>query len=213
MGFIAEFTVVSPIIRETAEAVPEMEFHTEDLQLVDAEHTNFIFWVDGGDFGQLEAALARDSTIDEFALLTEVGERRLYRTTLTQDGAAYLTYPDASDLDIVFLNVTTTHEGSHFRARIPSRDALQAYRDACRDKGLTFHLERVYRGGPNDTSGRYGLTDRQYEALVLAYKRGYFGAERDTTLETIASDLGISRQALAARLRRGHERLIANTLV
>lgn len=213
MGFIAEFTVVSPIIRETAEAVPEMEFHTEDLQLVDAEHTNFIFWVDGGDFGQLEAALARDSTIDEFALLTEVGERRLYRTTLTQDGAAYLTYPDASDLDIVFLNVTTTHEGSHFRARIPSRDALQTYRDTCRDKDLTFHLERVYRGGPNDTSGRYGVTDRQYEALVLAYKRGYFGAERDTTLETIASDLGISRQALAARLRRGHERLIANTLV
>lgn len=213
MAFIAEFTVVSPIIRETAEAVPDMEFHTEDLQLVDAEQANFVFWADGDDFARLDTALAHDSTIDDFALLTEVGNRRLYRTTLTQAGTTYLTYPDASDHDIVFLNVTTTHDGSHFRARVPSRNALQAYRDACRDKGLPFHLERVYRENPDDASGRYGLTDRQYEALVLAYERGYFGAERNTTLEAIARDLDISRQALAARLRRGHERLIANTLV
>lgn len=213
MGFIAEFTVVSPILRETARAVPDMRFQTEDVQPVDEENANFVFWASGSEFEQLEAALELDSTITGFALLAEVGERRLYRTTLTEEATSHMTYQEASEFGIVFLEGTATHEGWHFRARVPSRDALQAYRNVCRDKGLPFQLDRLFRENSHDVSDKYGLTDRQYEALVLAYERGYFGADRETTLEVIATDLDISRQALAARLRRGHERLIANTLI
>jgi predicted DNA binding protein len=57
------------------------------------------------------------------------------------------------------------------------------------------------------------LTDTQREALVLAYERGYFGSPRETSLEEVAAELDITQQSLSSRLRRGHRRLIAATLV
>jgi len=47
---------------------------------------------------------------------------------------------------------------------------------------------------------------------VLAYERGYFDTPRETSLEEIAEELGITQQSLSSRLRRGHRRLIKATL-
>jgi Predicted DNA binding protein len=57
------------------------------------------------------------------------------------------------------------------------------------------------------------LTDTQREALVLAYERGYFNSPRESSLEAIGEELGITQQSLSSRLRRGHRRLIENTLI
>lgn len=39
--------------------------------------------------------------------------------------------------------------------------------------------------------------------------RGYFDEPRRATLDDLASELGITRQSLAGRLRRGHRNLLA----
>jgi predicted DNA binding protein len=59
----------------------------------------------------------------------------------------------------------------------------------------------------------FELTDTQREALVLAYERGYFDSPRESSLEAVAEELGITQQSLSSRLRRGHRRLIENTLI
>ncbi|MFB6114249.1 MAG: helix-turn-helix domain-containing protein [Halodesulfurarchaeum sp.] len=45
------------------------------------------------------------------------------------------------------------------------------------------------------------LTTKQRQALELAIQRGYYGNPRGIELESLADELGISRQALSNRLR------------
>lgn len=156
MGFIAEFEVASPIMQESAEMVPDMVFRTEDLHL--GEEAKFVFWASGDAFDRLESAFPGDPTVEDFTVLTELGDRRLYRMTLTEEGKRAMTYPAATEHDIVFLDVTSTHEGSQVRARMPTREAVKEYREACEDRGMSFHLDRIYRAEPDDPAAKYGLT-------------------------------------------------------
>lgn len=212
MGFIAEFRVSSPLMREAAGRLPEASFRMEELQFTEADSARFVFWTAGETTDRIEAALAADPTVGEFSLLTTVDEHFLYRASFTPEARQQLIYSDAIEHDVVYLELTVRSEGTHIRAQMPSREALSAYREHCRQRDIAFQLESLYREDGRDGVDRYGLTDRQREALVLAYESGYFDDTRETTLEGIAEELGISRQALAGRLRRGHRQLIANTL-
>lgn len=213
MSYIADFTIRSPLMKEAAEAVPETTFEMVDLQLLDGEKPRYIFWANGRRFAELDLALESDRTVDSFACLTDEETRRLYRVNFTESGKEMMTYKDACKCDIVFLKVTATNRGTRVRAQIPTRDRLRAFCSSCREKGVPFELERLFRDESLGSGVDYGLTERQCEALVLAYQRGYFGTKRETTLEEIAAELDISRQAFADRLRRGQEHLIANTLI
>jgi len=61
--------------------------------------------------------------------------------------------------------------------------------------------------------GPHGLTSEQREALKLAYEEGYYDDPRGTDQAALADSLGISRQALSARLRRGYRALLATAVV
>lgn len=213
MGFIAEFTLSSPLMRETTKAVPEMTFELEDLQVRGDRPANYVFWARGGDFHQLDRGLEDDSTVADFVVLPRIRDRQLCRVTFTEASEQRLAYPTASASDIVYLSLIQTSEGSDIRAQIPSRDALRAYREVCQDLEIPFTLTRLYEEESWDETNEYGLTDRQYEALITAYEAGYVGNTRDVTLETSATELDISRQALTGRLRRGQERFIKKALL
>ena len=60
--------------------------------------------------------------------------------------------------------------------------------------------------------GRYGRTAEQSETLVVAVTQGYFDVPRGATMDDLAAELGVSRQAVPERLRRAHKGLIRNTM-
>lgn len=210
MSFIAEFAISSPIMQESAEAVPDMVFSTEELSL--GQDAKFVFWASGDDFDRLESALLTDPTVEDYTILTDLGDRQLYRVTLSEAGKQAMTYPAATEYDIVFLDVVATHEGSQVRARMPTREALKGYRDACVDRGISFNLDRLYREAPADSSDRYGLTPAQRDVLVRAHERGYFADPRSITLEELAEEFDITPSALGRRMRRAQDTLIEQTL-
>jgi predicted DNA binding protein len=100
-----------------------------------------------------------------------------------------------------------------FRVLFPDRDALSATYEFCRDRNLTFDLRQVYELSNASQRGHFGLTDEQHDALVAGLKSGYFDVPRRATMDDLAADLGVSRQAVSERLRRGHHRLIESALV
>ena len=53
-----------------------------------------------------------------------------------------------------------------------------------------------------------GVTDKQRKALTRAFESGYYDIPRGVTTEELATDLGISHQALSERFRRAHKGLI-----
>ncbi|MFC7079793.1 helix-turn-helix domain-containing protein [Halorussus caseinilyticus] len=213
MSFVAEFVVSSPILRETRKVVPEMTFETEDVRRMPDSSQKFVFWASGDDFDAFESGVEDDPTVADYCLLADLGDRRLYRVTLSESVAERMTHSVAVERDITFLDVTADTTESRVRARVPNRDALCAYRDACREMGFPFRLVGIYDESETNADGQqYGVTTPQREALVCALAAGYFDVPRRTTLTELAEDLGISDQALSARLRRGQASLVENAL-
>ena len=208
MVLIVEFEIATPILRRTVETASRID--VEEIFQSSTGETKLLFWVFGDDLGSVDAALDDDETVRAFTLLEDPDDRRLYSGTLSEYGEEHLTYPTAAEYDIAYLDITVTTD-TKIRARIPTREALFAYRDACRKREIPFRIERIFR--ESDRSGdRYGITDRQREALLVALEAGYFDVPRNTTLSDVAAKLDISDQALSARLRRGQANLLRNTL-
>ncbi|WIV68693.1 helix-turn-helix domain-containing protein [Natrialbaceae archaeon AArc-T1-2] len=213
MSLIAEYELSNPILRGTRRALPDLQFQVEDEQLSRSELPKLVFWTTGDerDLERLEDLLADDPTVDDVERLAALGGRRLYRVALTEVGVVGMTYQDAVELGITFLDIRVTGEPMQYRAQVPTREALFAYRERCRDRGLSFRLVGLYEGKAEPTN-RYGVTDRQREVLLAALEHGYFDVPRGTTLEELAAELDASGQALSALLRRGQANLLRHTL-
>lgn len=89
------------------------------------------------------------------------------------------------------------------------RDDLSAFRTRCEAAGISVDLARLRQDALDGGESASSLSDAQFEALRLARDRGYFEVPRQATLEELGEDLGISRQAVSNRLRRGTEKLVA----
>lgn len=57
------------------------------------------------------------------------------------------------------------------------------------------------------------MTAAQRDALLAAYRGGYYEEPRGTTQARLGQQFGISRRAVAERLRRGTANLIEATLL
>ena len=62
--------------------------------------------------------------------------------------------------------------------------------------------------GPNALF--HGLTDRQMEALLLAFRHGHYREPRALTAAAIAESVGLSRSTFEEHLRKAENRLVAN---
>ena len=77
---------------------------------------------------------------------------------------------------------------------------------------MSFAIESI-REMDRQPSGRFGLTEGQYHALLTAVEHGYYDVPQRRTLKELAEEFDISHQALSERLRRGTESLIEDTLL
>lgn len=101
-----------------------------------------------------------------------------------------------------------------FRVRFPDHDKLSTFHNTIITEGIPIHIDRTYTlSQPTATGHPLGLTYEQREALVLALNRGYFASPSETSLADIADELGISRQAVSKRIRRGNETVLRKILL
>lgn len=215
MSFIAEAVFDSPLFRATLADVPDVELRLEDIRTPDGEPRRFVFWVERDDFEPFEAAMEADPTVGSYRCLTVNDDERLYRASVPA-GTRDSLYAVTVRHDILVLDLEVTTDGKRVLARVPSREAAVEFRQVCTERGFDFRLERLYReettAEDGGIDGRYGVTAAQREALSTALEMGYFEVPRDASLERVADELDISRQALSTRLRRGQMNLLGNTL-
>lgn len=57
------------------------------------------------------------------------------------------------------------------------------------------------------------LTDRQWEYVAVAYRRGYFDVPRECTLDELADTLGVDKSSASETIRRGTSRIIGQFIV
>lgn len=214
MGLIVEGDVESSLFQAALAAVPDVTLELVDIRTGDAGEGRFALWGRGGDLDAFERALGADPTVADHRVLAAVDDRRLYRISLSEAGEGVATYRAAWEEDIVVVELTVREGGMHVLARLPSREALLAYRDVLDDHDVPFTIGRLFRE-MDDGAGRgdsYGVTEPQREALVAALEAGYFDVPRETELQAVAEEVSVSSQAFSARLRRGQAALVRTTL-
>jgi Predicted DNA binding protein len=80
------------------------------------------------------------------------------------------------------------------------------------EMGLRYGVVSLIDAKFSPSSPVSALTDKQREALILAFTLGYFDTPRKISSEELAKKLGIVHSTLAVQLRRAERRLIAEIL-
>lgn len=188
--------------------LPEVTVQLEPL-VAHADGTAPYFWVRGAGPDAVTSPLAEHPGLGDVRRVDSVGDDHLMRCRWVADHDGLLAA--LGDADVVLCSAVGTSDEWTFEVRGESRDAVGAFRQSCHDRDVPVVL-RALRGIESPDAGD-GLTDKQREALVVAYDRGYFASPREATLADVAREFDISQQALASRLRRGTRRLVEQVLV
>ncbi|WP_135665273.1 helix-turn-helix domain-containing protein [Halorhabdus rudnickae] len=211
MSLVCEFTLVSDALPLT-DVVSTLETDVNVERVITESPARPHIVVSKHDFApdRLEAALGNGSGVINVVSLESTFEETRARVTVDRPVpdvyerlVSLRTYPEGA---------TVTERGWRARTHFASRDDLAAFREACIESGIEFHLTRLFEARA-DTTDAYGLTPSQHDALVAAFEAGYFAVPREATLADLADELDTTTSALSELLRRGQQQLLSQTVV
>lgn len=210
MSTVAEFTLPAQefALGTVFADLPDVTIQLERV-IPDANGVVPYFWVRGTESENIVAQFSAHPGVRDIQEVDQVDGEYLMRCAWVSEYDSVLDALIAPE--VILLSAIGTAEGWTFELRGESRDSIAEFSDYCHEHGVPVTLTELRALRPLDA--KQNLTDTQREALRLAYERGYFNSPRETTLQEIAEELGISQQALGSRIRRGNRRLIEQALI
>ena len=219
MGLVAEFDIhceALPLVGVAA-AVPETTLVVR-LQYNHGGRPLFIITATGGPQAAIEAALADAVDVGEWTLIGQADTTRQYKVSPALNLEEQLGdhIADLSGLEslataeAIIERIEVTTDGWRQSGWFASRGAFTEF-SSFWQQNAGFRLHRLTHDGETEPAGD-GLSDRQHEALRIAYEKGYFEIPRKTSLEAVGNELGISASSVSERLRRAQTQLIEETM-
>lgn len=211
--FIAEIQLSHPelALTQTIQSLPEMTIELESQIIADRGTYYLFFEVSDGDFAAFDDAVEDDPTVANSTVIIEAETFRVYRMELL--AVEHLVLPKAAELGMRILHAQAGGGGWQAKIEASETEAFHQFREYCTDKDVTFIVARLYRTDDEHGGDKFGVTPAQREALVVAYRAGYFNEPRDASLQDVADRLDISQSAASGRLRRAIKALLGTTLV
>ncbi len=219
MGLVAEYKIYCdalPLV-DVAAVVPATKIIL-NLQYNHGNRPLFLITVTGGAEQPLETALADTYDVGDWTRIGQAGDTRRYQIKPALSFEEQL--GDHID-DLAGLEGLATAEAFIDRILVETDGWRQTGWFADREEfrkfssfwqqNADFRLDRLDRDGTAEPPGE-GLTNRQYEALRIAYEEGYFAIPRQISLEEIAAELDITASSVTERLRRAQTQLIEETV-
>lgn len=197
-------------LHETFLDAPEARFEVQRVVAHDSGQVMPFVWATADNLEALEAALDGDDTVEDVVRLSEFDDEWLYRMQWV--GRIDLVAHALLEHDATVFEAIGTHDDWHLRLFFPDREGLSSTSDFAADRSLSMNVEKVYELSQGERD-HYGLTDEQHETLVAAFEDGYYEFPHGVTTEDLGERFGISAQAVADRLRRGHGNLVEETIV
>jgi predicted DNA binding protein len=212
MSVILEFSIESEDFRlgQILDGSQEMVLALERIVPIGGRIMPFV-WATGEDHDTFKQQVRTHPLVEEFRALDRVEQSALYRIQWAEPPADLI--QGIAQTDAVILEGRGEDQWV-FRLRFPDHEALSQFHDYVVGNDIPIHVTRTYRvTETSDAADRYGLSEEQREALSIALRRGYFETPRAASLDEIAAELGISRQAVSNRIRRGNERILREVLL
>ncbi len=175
-----------------------------------AERLPFFFAWNCGDYESFEREAREEPEIDELIPVERLDGGVLYHVRWGR-------YVDElvegiTDADATLVEAIGNDSEWRFEIRFPTNESISGFQRYLRERGIELGVDRIKTEVELESDRSYGLTEPQRDALVTAFRGGYFDEPRRLTLDELATDLGVSSAAASGRLRRATRRLIANTL-
>lgn len=166
-------------------------------------------WISSIESGRAADLLAADPSVEEARKIGEDGDGELFEIEFETD--ARLFSDTIAERGGTILHASAAGGVWTFQLRFADRGDLSDVFDDDFCQRYEATVTRLY--GSNDApTTQTGVTDKQRQALSTAFEMGYYSVPRDVDLRTVGEQLGISRQAVSERLRRGHELLVDDFL-
>jgi len=202
------------LFEETFAADHDIAATFEDFHyLSDSDgYTRYVFywWCPGSEFEGFDDGLESDPTVRSFCLLSDSTGGRFYRIdTCVFPAEQPLVFPLLRKHDITSLEAHRDADGLHLRIRCPSRDALRGFREQATGIADNVDVVRLYTEQQERLDW---LTDKQREAVALAFERGYFETPSQVSLDELAAELGVTSQTMSRHVRVGVEKILADAL-
>jgi predicted DNA binding protein len=159
---------------------------------------------------EIETALRNHPDVQSLNTVDEVSGEYLMRVEWNPSYEGVL--KGIAETAVILLSGVGTAEEWHFEVRADGHEPIAAFQRYCREHDHPMELIALYALSEMETGTQYDLTEDQREALQLAYERGYYQTPRQTTLDEMAEEFGITGQSIGSRLRRGIHRLIGSTV-
>ncbi|MFC7095849.1 helix-turn-helix domain-containing protein [Halobaculum marinum] len=214
MSVEARFTVASdsiplgPLFEEYPTLVAELERIVPTGRSVTPS-----IWISGVAWDQQEHVvehLERESSVDGVELVDRFDNECLVEVEWNVSTSGVV--GALVNTDVIVLSAVGSRHQWRLKLRAHSRDALANFQRRCDKYEIPIELRSIREQGPQTMDVDGLLTEKQRNALIQAYDRGYFDSPRRASLEDVADDLGVTRQSLAGLLKRGHRALIAGTI-
>ena len=207
MTTIAELQVPASdtVMGSVFEATPSIVCEVEQV----IASSGYRLWLAGVDRSEIEPALEAAPSVAAHTSVLDGEDRWLYEVEFTDD--AVNVFELLAEETGTVLAASAGEGRWHLSVRFADRDDVSRVYDRLVDQGVTTNLVRLTDITEERSSG-YGLTPKQYETLVAAHEYGYFTIPRETSMQELADQLGVSHQALSERLRRAYRALVATEL-
>lgn len=195
---------------ETLQQHPDATFDILRLVADGTDRLMPFLWAGGADADHLRDALESDSSTENVELLAAFDEEALFRMEWMAHIRVILYILLEENATIV--DAEGQHTAWRFRILFPEHESVSTTHDFCDEYDIDLEFERIYQLSGSFRRGQYGLSESQYETLLHGYEHGYYEVPRAIELQELADMLDVSHQSLSEQFRRGHEKLIANTL-
>jgi len=219
MGLNAEFDIDCEALplAGVAASVPEATLRLE-LQYNHGKRPIFLVTVQDGSQEAVENAFTEAYDVGAWTLVGQAGTTRRYQIlpalSLEEQLGAHLDdlagLEALATVDAIIERIAVRPNGWRQTGWFADRDAFSAF-SSFWQQNASFRLHRLTHDGESEPPGD-GLTDRQHEALRIAYELGYFEIPRQSSLEDVAEELDISPSSVSERLRRAQTQLIEETV-
>ena len=187
------------------EAVPSTTCEME--QSVASE--GYRLWLAGAERTAIDTALEDAPSVEEYAPVLTGDERWLYDLEFTDHSVNV--FEQVANGRGTVLNASAADGRWKLRVRFGDRDDVSHAYDRLVERDVTVDLVRL-TDLTEESLPEHGLTPKQYETLLAAHEHGYFTIPRETSMQELADELGVSHQALSERLRRAYRTLVATEL-
>lgn len=212
MSVIAEFTVPAEefALYETLCAVPEMTVEVERVVAHDPDRIMPYFWTSGGDSEEFETAARNDPSVEDLVRVDTLDDAVLYRATWIRNVESVIyAYTES---EAVLLEATGRDDRWRIQLRFDEEADVAGFNEYLTGNDFAIDLQRLYHPSHPTSESHPRLTEKQRRAIGAGLESGYYEIPRETGLDELAAELGISRQALSKRFRRAHRTLAENAV-